>query len=186
MERLHCPTTPLEHKSCLLHVLHITTAADRAKPSIRLSIAKVRPLSQPHVSPFHLQIFNDLYQGQQRCYVNHRVCLGNYRSQIPSQNIKSCFEISLIRSPNNEKGALLPVLSITESMFVAAFGATGSPVWVCWIISLIAVARRVWNCHKRKEKISAWNRKWLTYLNWDVCQKVGIQERTKWIPGVIT
>lgn len=40
------------------------TAADRAKPSIQLSIAKARPLSQPHVSTFYLQMFNDWYQGQ--------------------------------------------------------------------------------------------------------------------------
>ena len=80
------------------------------------------------MSLFHLQIFNDLYQGQQHCYVKHRVYLGNYRSQIPSQNIKRCFEISLIRSSNDEKDALLPVLSITESMFVAVCKAIGSLV----------------------------------------------------------
>lgn len=77
------------------------------------------------MSPFHLQIFNDLYQGQQHCYVKHRVYLGNYRSQIPSQNIKSWFEI---RNHNDDKGTLLPVLSITETMFVAVCGAIGSPL----------------------------------------------------------
>lgn len=151
VERLHCPMTCLEHKRFLLRILHIATAANRAKPSIWLSIAIVRPLSQPHVSPFHLQILNDLYQGEQRCYVKHRIYLGNYRSQIPSQNIKCFWEICLIRSPNDEKGVLLPELSITESRFVAACGALGSVVWVYWI-SLIPVARRAWTCHKIKDQ----------------------------------
>lgn len=149
--KMHCGKVALPcHTSgtCLLHVWHVTAAADGAKPSVWLNIAQVRPLSQPHVSPFPWQIFNDLYQGQQHCYVKHRVNLGNCRSQIPSQNIKKCFEISLISSPNDEEGDLLLVLSITESMFAADCGAVGSPVWVYCIVSLIAVARRVWICHK--------------------------------------
>lgn len=169
--------TPLGCKGCI-HILHIATAHFLQQAGRKLlhdqAFQQSSHLSQPQVPPFHLQIFNDPYRGEQSCCLKQRVHLGNYWSQIPWEK------------PSDEKGALLAVLRVTGSRFVALCGSIGISIWMGWIVSLKASARRAWTCREGEGKNSTWNRNQFMYLFWGFCQKSGIQDQTKGIPCAIT